>query len=119
RCFDVFCDLLSSHGPVVFVYSTSLSYALCYPADTALHSFPTRRSSDLDLECRWSKVLTFGDKIVMAGHFYNGQNRPCYFGAAYEFLTDDHTCEGMIGLRAASEVEFEDDGHAIAWAMQQ
>ena len=29
-----------------------------------------------DLECRWSKVLTFGDKIVMAGHYYNGQNRP-------------------------------------------
>ena len=27
-----------------------------------------------DLECRWSKVLTFGDKIVMAGHFYNGMN---------------------------------------------
>ena len=22
-----------------------------------------------DLECRWSKVLTFGDKIVMVGHF--------------------------------------------------
>ena len=55
----------------------------------------------------------------MAGHFYNGQNRPCYFGAAYEFLTDDHTYEGMIGLRAASGIEFEDDGHAIAWAMQQ
>ena len=48
-----------------------------------------------DLECRWSKILTFGDKIVMAGHYYNGQNRPCYFGAAYEFLTDDHTCEGI------------------------
>ena len=48
-----------------------------------------------------------------------GQNKPCYFGAAYEFLTDDHTCEGMIGLRAASGVEFEDDGNAIAWAMQQ
>ena len=40
-----------------------------------------------DLECRWSKVLTFGDKIVMAGYFYNGMNKPCYFGAAYEFLT--------------------------------
>ena len=65
-----------------------------------------------DLECRWSKVLTFGDKIVMAGHFYNGMNKPCYFG-------DDHTCEGMIGLRAASQIEFEDDGNAIAWAMQQ
>ena len=72
-----------------------------------------------DLECRWSKILTFWDKIVMAGYFYNGQNRPCYFGAAYEFLTDDHTCEGMIGLKAASGVEFEDDGHAIAWAMHQ
>ena len=34
-----------------------------------------------DLECRWSKVLTFGDKIVMVGHFYNGMNKPCYFGA--------------------------------------
>ena len=72
-----------------------------------------------DLECRWSRILTFGDKIVMAGHFYNGMNKPCYFGAVYEFLTDDRTCEGMIGLRAASGVEFEDDDHAIAWAMQQ
>ena len=69
-----------------------------------------------DLECRWSKLLTFGDKVVIAGYYYQ-HNKPCYFGAAYEFLTDDHTCEGAIGLRAASEVEFEDDGHAIAWAM--
>ena len=72
-----------------------------------------------DLECRWSKLLTFGDKVVIVGHYYNGQNRPCYFGAAYVFLTDDHTCEGMIGLRTVSGVEFEDDGHAVAWAMQQ
>ena len=79
-----------------------------------------------DLECRWSKVLNFGgkilnfgDKVILAGYYYNGKNKPCYFGATYEFLTDDTTCEGAIGLRAASEVEFEDDGHAIAWAMQQ
>ena len=70
-----------------------------------------------DLECRWYKVLNFGDKILMAGHFYNGKNKPSYFGATYEFLTDDHSCEGMIGLREASEVEFEDDGHAVAWAI--
>ena len=72
-----------------------------------------------DLECRWSKTLTFGDRVVIAGYFFNGPNKPCYFGAAYEFLGDDHTCEGAIGLRAASGAEFEDDGHAIAWAMQQ
>ena len=72
-----------------------------------------------DLECRWSKVLNFGDKVLLAGYYYNGKNKPCYFGATYEFLSDDHSCEGTIGLSAASAVEFEDDGHAIAWAMQQ
>ena len=72
-----------------------------------------------DLECRWSKILNFGDKVILAGYYYNGKNKPCYFGATYEFLTDDTTCEGTVGLRAASEVEFEDDGHAILWAMQQ
>lgn len=72
-----------------------------------------------DLETRWSKTLTFGDKILVAGYYYNGRNQPCWFGAAYEFLTDDTSCEGTVGLRAVSEVEFEDDGHAIAWAMRQ
>lgn len=72
-----------------------------------------------DLESNWSKVLTFGDTVLLAGRFYNGKNKPCYFAATYEFLDDDHTCEGTIGLRAVSEVEFEDDGHAIAWAMKQ
>ena len=77
-------------------------------------------STPEDLETRWSKVLTFGDKVLLAGYYYNGKNKPCYFGATYEFLDDDdHTCEGTIGLRAVSEVEFDDDGHAIAWAMQQ
>ena len=57
--------------------------------------------------------------MLLAGYYYNGMNKPSYFAATYEFLTDDHTCEGEIGLRAASEVAFEDDGHAIAWAMQQ
>ena len=52
-------------------------------------------------------------------YYYYQHNKPCYYGAVYEYLTDDHTCEGAIGLAAASEVEFEDDGHAIAWAMAQ
>lgn len=71
-----------------------------------------------DLECRWSKTLRFGDKVVMAGYYYNGMNKPCYFGAAYEFLDEgEHDCESTIGLAEVSEVEFEDEGHAILWAM--
>jgi hypothetical protein len=70
-----------------------------------------------DLESRWSKVLNFGDKVLLAGYFYNGKGKPSYFAAVYEHLDDDLSCEGTIGLAAASEVEFEDDGHAMAWAM--
>ena len=72
-----------------------------------------------DLETRWSKTLTFGDKVLVAGYYYNGKNKPCWFGATYEFLTDDTTCESTVGLRAVSEVEVTDDGHAIACAMRQ
>ena len=70
-----------------------------------------------DLESRGGKVLRFGDKVLLAGYFYNGMNRPCYYGAVYEYLTDDTSCEATIGLSDVSEVEFADDGHAIAWAM--
>jgi hypothetical protein len=78
-------------------------------------------STPEDLETRWSKVLTFGDKVLLAGYFYNGIDKPCWFGAVYEYLDneDTHDCESAIGLYAASEVEFADAGHAIAWAMKQ
>ena len=72
-----------------------------------------------DLESRWTKVLNFGDKVLMTGYYYNGVDKPCYFGATYEYLSDDCTCEGILGLAEVSEVEFEDDGHAIAWAMSK
>lgn len=75
-------------------------------------------STQEDLECRWSTVLKFGDRVLLAGYYYNGEN-PSYFGAVYEFLTPDKTCEGLVGLRAVSGVEFEDEGHAIAWALAQ
>ena len=71
-----------------------------------------------DLECRWSKTLKFGDTVLLAGHYYNGVSKPCYFGAVYEFLTEDTGCEGEIGIREVSGVEFEDEGHAIEWAMK-
>jgi len=80
------------------------------------YRLPMQTTSE-DLECRWSKVMKFGDRIIMAGYYYNGINKPCYYGAAYGFTTSDTTCEGAIELKAVSEVAFEDDGHAIAWAM--
>lgn len=72
-----------------------------------------------DLETRWSKVLAFGDRVLLAGHYFTGRNKPCWYGAVYEHLDEDLSCEGTIGLRAVSEVEFQDEGHAIAWAMKQ
>ena len=65
-----------------------------------------------DFECRWSKTLKFGDRVLLAGHYYNGRGKPSYFGAVYEFLTDDTGCEAEIGIREVSGVEFEDAGHA-------
>jgi len=77
-----------------------------------------------DLEMRYSGmdgcVLSFGDRILVAGFYWNGPGKPSYFAATFEYLEDgEHDCEDLIGLRAASDVEFYDDGHAIAWAMQQ
>ncbi len=80
-------------------------------------------STNEDLEMRFSgmdgKVLNFGDRVLVAGYFWNGQGKPSYFGAVYEHLDDDLSCEGTIGLREVSEVEHTDDGHAIAWALAQ
>ena len=74
-----------------------------------------------DLEMRFSgmdgKILNFGDKVLLAGYYWNGKGKPCYFAASYEHLDDDLSCEGAIGLRAVSDLEFNDDGHAVAWAM--
>lgn len=71
-----------------------------------------------DLECRWSVVLQFGDKVLLAGYYYMGARQPCWFGAVYKFSTADHSCEGRIALRNISQCFFEDEGHAIAWAMK-
>lgn len=75
-------------------------------------------STPEDLECCWSKTMRFGDKVIMAGHYYSGRGKPSYFGAVYEFHTDDTGCEAEIGIREVSGMEFEDEGHAIEWAMK-
>ena len=63
-----------------------------------------------DLECRWSKTLRFGDKVILAGYYYNGAGKPSYYGAVYEFLTEDTGCEAEIGLREVSGVDFPRSG---------
>lgn len=69
------------------------------------------------LEMRWGKVLRFGNRILLAGYSYNKDGK-CYFSAVYEFLDDnEQTIEDFIGLREVSEERFEDDGHAIEWAL--
>ena len=60
-------------------------------------------------------VLTFDDRILVAGYSYDPNGR-CYYGAIYRFTTTNHTCEGPIELVSISEDTFKDDGHAIAWA---
>lgn len=60
-------------------------------------------------------ILTFGNRVLVAGCFYNPDGRS-YYGAIYRFTTSNHTCEGKIELVRISEDTFEDDGHAIAWA---
>ncbi len=65
-------------------------------------------------------MLNFGNKVLFAGYLYNGKNKPSCFGAVYEYPENGrHDCESTIGLCTASEVEFKDDGHAIAWAMSR
>lgn len=61
--------------------------------------------------------LTFGDRILMSGYWYSGRDQASYFGAVYEFATDNHTIEGEIKLAAVSDQMFIDNGHAIAWAL--
>ena len=76
------------------------------------------KSTQEDLECFWSTVLRYGNRILLAGHFYNPDGKS-WIAAVYEFLDDNETgIEDAIGLREVAEERFEDNGHAIAWAIQ-
>ena len=71
-----------------------------------------------NLACRWTCNVNFGKRFLVAGYYYT-YKEPCYYGAVYEHTDDDLSCEGEIKLIAVSEERFEDNGHALAWAMQQ
>ena len=70
-----------------------------------------------NLECDWSTVIRFGNRILLAGYYYSGPRANNYFAAVYEFTTADKTCEGEIRLTEISDEHFEDAGHALQWGM--
>lgn len=74
-------------------------------------------STPEELEHRWDCVVSFGDRVLLAGYFYRGRYEPSYFAAVYEYTTDDHTFEGEIAFRAVSDEFFSDNGHALQWGM--
>lgn len=41
-----------------------------------------------DLEMRFSgmdgKILNFGDRVLLAGYYWNGKGQPSYYAAVYE-----------------------------------
>ena len=76
------------------------------------------RSTQEDLELEWETVLRYGNRILLAGHYYNPDGKS-WIAAVYEFLDDNATdCEDFIGIREVAEERFTDNGHAIAWAIR-
>lgn len=69
-----------------------------------------------DLDLRGLKTLVYGDKLVAIGYFYHPDGKNYYCGV-YEYLSDDRTCEGVVGLREVCTEQFEDQGHAAAWGL--
>ncbi len=75
-------------------------------------------STPENLEMSFSTVLSFGEYTLVAGYYYMGDGKN-YYSALYRFTTADHTCEGKVKLVTTSDEQFEDNGHAIAWAMSK
>lgn len=86
---------------------------------SAIYTYSLDPHSTLeDLEDRWGEAKISGEKVALSGYILDDE-KTIYIGFTYEFLTEDHTSEGILGLRAASDPEFETEEEAIAWALQQ
>ena len=88
-------------------------------ADTyRLQRLTTPEDLEMKMMHNGGVVITFGDRILIAGYYYQ-PNGECYSAAIYRFTTADHTIEGKVELVKISDESFIDNGHAIAWAMKQ
>ena len=91
-----------------------------------------------ELGCNWETVINFGDKVILAGYYYNGpgkvilagylyqgKGQPSHFAAVYTYTKNEFKgkamptfhCDDEIKLIAISDEFFADNGHAIAWAI--
>ena len=83
-------------------------------ADTyRLQRVTTPEELEMKMMYNGGVVITFGDRILIAGYYYNPNGR------CYRFTTADHTIEGAVKLESISDETFIDNGHAIAWAMSR
>lgn len=63
-------------------------------------------------------LLVYGDTVLMSGFYWNGPHRPAYYAAIYETIYDHRVeAESDLELIAVSPEFFEDNGHAIEWAI--
>ena len=82
------------------------------------YRLPVETTPEL-LEERWRNPIRFDNKVLLGVHYWTGTTGGRYFGAVYEFTTDETTCEDPIRLTKVSEEGFSDEGHAIRWGMDQ
>jgi hypothetical protein len=92
---------------------------MCFSDNVSKFRLPLHATME-ELECNWSKVIRYGNVVIVAGYYYNGIGNPCYFSAFYmpSSADDDFTCETPLDCKWCSDVEFEDDGHAIVGAIK-
>ena len=76
------------------------------------------KSTQEDMELYWDTVIRYGNRILVAENYYMPDGKS-WVGVVYEFRDDNETtCEDEIILRDISEERFEDNGHAIEWAIR-
>ena len=86
-------------------------------ANIAKFRLPGKATQE-ELECNWSKVIRFNDSIIVAGYYFMGRGKPSYFAAIYESKKKEFTCESVLECTWVSDVQYEDDGHAILGAIR-
>lgn len=87
--------------------------------DLEIEEITTPESLEQKYENGDGRVIYYGNRVVTEGYLNTGEEKPCYYGAVYKYTTKDHSGNGAIRLLEFSGIRFQDDGHAIAWAIRR